>query len=139
MPNSFLGFPVTRAKFADFAAGVSSLKDRGDPAAADWTDATLTAGGGWHDLDCSAIVPAGAKFIWFRVFVALTATASEGIRLRKRGNANQVNVAVILGQVAGVSIVQDVIVACDIYRKIEYKMTADALDGLGLTIAGWLL
>jgi len=48
-------------KLEEDTGGSGGFVDRGDPAADDYTQATLTSDGTYYDLDLSAIVPAGAS------------------------------------------------------------------------------
>jgi len=53
----------------------------------DWTDITLVEDGNWRELDCSAIVPAGAKAILFQVQIRNSAI-DKRLRLRYPSDAN---------------------------------------------------
>jgi len=110
--------------------------DRGDPASADWTEATLITDNVWRDLDCSSIVPAGAVAILFRAYIVDDAVGSAFL-MRKNGNSN-----VWVGpgcriQVANVGADGDFIVACDANRVVEYKTSPTTFTNIYLTVSGW--
>lgn len=120
-------------------ASISVFVDRGDPSAADYNAASLTKNGSWHDLDLSSVVPAGATSVLLRVTVNHS-LAEKSINFRKNGNTNSVNVAGVINPVAGVSNVQDIVVAVDSNRVIEYNAVSNATwNTLDIVIAGWWL
>jgi hypothetical protein len=110
--------------------------DRGDPAAVDFTSFTTDAT--WRDLDCSSIVPAGARFIKLKATV-LDDAASSTFRLRKKGNSNAINIAEIITQVANVGISADLEIPCDSSRTIQYWATSLTWTSINLTVKGWKL
>ncbi len=116
--------------------------DRGDPAAADYTEtgskAVFNTDGNWHDLDLSSVVPSGAYAILIQLAVQHT-SASINFSLRKKGNSNSVNIATVRTQVASVSIVQQVVVTCDANRVIQYLGANSAYSSIVLTVVGWWL
>jgi hypothetical protein len=114
---------------------ISVFTDRGDPAAADRTQATLIADSVWRDWDLSSVVPAGAKSVLLRVYGGNTGVAE--IQFRKNGNSNAYNVAKVATQVAGVAVGADVTVACDANRVIEYYLANVGTWTVTVTIAGW--
>lgn len=125
---------------ATISFGYTYLKtnfiDRGDPAAYDWDHNDLTIDDGWHDLDLSAIVPAGAKSVEFNLYVSTTAV-SKTFMLRKNGNANIINSAGLVPPVAGVPFRGDAEVACDVDRKIEYFGNAGAFNYIYIVVRHW--
>jgi len=110
--------------------------DRGDPAAVDYEKEDLTIDGAWHELDLSAIVPAGAKAVLF-------ASRCEGnavnwkICIRKKGNTNTVNQACLETIRANVTRYRTGTVAVDVNRKVEYNADNQAWTTLSLTVRGW--
>lgn len=110
--------------------------DRGDPASYDWTQATLIQDGAWHDLDCSAIVPADAKTILFRVYLRHP-LINKDFYIRTKGNANYVNIFMQRTQVANISIVEDAVVACDTNRKVQYWISGPGWTSIRITVGGW--
>lgn len=113
------------------------FNDRGDPSAFDWTQATLTLDGAWHDLDCSSIVPAGAKAIVFSVHVQDN-LAGKGIMFRKNGNSNAINHHHIVSPIADGEGHGDLIVACDSNRIVEY-LADSGVDSIDVVITGWFI
>ena len=116
--------------------------DRGEPAAADYSEtgskAVLNTDGNWHDLDLSAIVPAGAVAIHIRFTINDNAANSQ-FRVRKKGNSNIFNLDSALLEVANSYVRGSFIVACDSNRVIEYNGTNVAFASILLTVAGWWL
>lgn len=111
--------------------------DRGDPAAADWSQATLTLDGTWNDLDLSALVPANASAVMLNCFIADN-LVGKSIGFRKSGNANVWNTSAVYTQVAGILNQQDIIVPASANQKIEYLGDA-GIDTILLTVRGWWL
>jgi len=116
----------------------SSYIDRGDPFITDFEAGDLTTDGQWHDLDLSAIVPAGAKAVVFRVYVMNT-TAMSDFRMRKNGNSNAKNTSELYTQVGNIVYTADMIVSPDTNRIIEYTAFLFGWTTLSLTIKGWWL
>lgn len=110
--------------------------DRGDVAAADWTHATLTADGAWHDLDLSAIVPAGATRVRFYGVIG-DDVVFRWLSFRKNGFVNTFNRFVVATQVAGVNMYYQGEVECDTNRVIEYQLTNTVFTLINVNIIGW--
>jgi len=110
--------------------------DRGDPATQDYAAGDLTKDGAWHDLDLSAIVPAGAKAVLFSARLRNTGT-TKWLQLRKNGNANSWNVAIALTQVAVLYYDADLVVPVDTDRKINYATSSTGWIDIRLTVKGW--
>ncbi len=110
--------------------------DRGDPATYDWILTDLIEDGAWHELDLSAIVPAGAKAILMRVDYRAS-VIEKGLTLRKLGNVNARNSGQIRCQVADVHNYRDIVVACDADRKIEYHMHSPETTLCNFVVRGW--
>ena len=119
---------------SDFQIG-RGFVDRGDPAAADWTQATLTLDGGWHELDLSGIVPVGAKAVLIRAWLKDNLTGQE-MFLSYPAIPNGWNLSVLTTRVANIFTNQDSIVAMDGDRKIQYLITAGT-DTVLLIVGGW--
>lgn len=112
--------------------------DRGDPAAYDFTQATLTADDTWRDLDLSGIAPAGAKAV--SIFIYYNAgSAGNDMAFRKNGNSNAIAKQGVRNQVANVTVFGNLVVACDTDRVIEYNLAALNLVSCGIIITGWWL
>jgi len=118
-------------------AGGGGYVDRGDPGTYDYSQADWSTTGSWTDQDLSAIVPAGATAVHFRIQIN-DATGGTTLKLRKNGNSNTWNVAQCRIIVANEATFYDVIVGCDSARVIEYYVTA-AFDWIRATVAGWWL
>jgi len=112
--------------------------DRGDPDANDWEVGDFITDGTWRDLDCSAIVPAGARFINFKLVVTDDATQS-GFRLRKNGNANAVAIFTVFTQAVNVALCTYSKVACDNDRIVEYMGDNLTFTTINLIVMGWEL
>lgn len=113
--------------------------DRGDPVNPDWTVGTFTADGAWHNLDCSAIVPEGARAIVFGIYIADNVTEAW-FSMRKDGNSNTANANIIRVNVAGATLGNDgtFIVPCSTARVVEYRATNGATFlSLSVWVIGW--
>ena len=112
--------------------------NRGDPAAVDFTEATITIDGTWHDMDLSAICPVGAKTVLLRVLVLRNAApnSSYGFYMKKKGQTNDINVGAMYYQVNGIGLTQEMTISLDANRFVEYKAQV-AYDVLHITVAGW--
>jgi len=91
----------------------------------------------WTDLDCSAVVPAGAKAIHFHVRIDYP-SANQLFYLRENGYGGADNALILASQVAAVLSMADGIVTCDVNRIVEYYAPANA-NSLGVRIRGWFL
>ena len=107
-----------------------------DPSGHDWTEATLTEDGAWHDLDCSSIVPAGTKLIHLRVYVQDDAVYSS-IYFRKNGNTNSVAIQGIFTEAVNIARTGNYVVPCDTNRVVEYMASNVVFTDIDLTITGW--
>jgi hypothetical protein len=112
--------------------------DRGDPAAYDFTLAGLTTDGTYRELDCGAIVPAGAKAIHFLIVIQDNAAGMQFV-LRDNANSNPYNTSSIFTQVAGVYMNADFIVACDTDRKLKYFASNTTWTVINILVRGWWL
>lgn len=118
--------------------GRADYVDRGDPASYDWTVGSFTTNGAYHDLDCSSIVPAGAKAIVFRVYLS-DETEDVFFQMRKNGNSNGINNSKLFVQTANRTATCDMIVACDSNRVVEYLASNTTITTLSVVIAGWFV
>lgn len=113
--------------------------DRGDPAAPDFSSFTNDVA--YHDLDLSSIVPAGASAVSMAVILNSTSVVGgDAMAFRKKGNSNDINQSAIYTQLPNVPVADDIIVACDVNRKIQYVMNfAGSVNTSDLTVKGWWL
>lgn len=115
---------------------VEMFVDRGDPAVYDYDKDDLTKDGAWHDLNLSAIVPAGAKAVFIIGHV-------EGngidwtIMFRKKDNVNEINHGGMETIRANVERHRSSIVALNVNRVIQYKADNQAWATLNLAVRGW--
>jgi len=110
--------------------------DRGDPAAYDYAKEDLDLDGAWHDLDLSALVPAGAKAVFIMGHIEGTAV-DWGIIFRKKGNTNEVNHGGMETLRAGVERHRSSTVSLDADRVIQYKADNQSWTTLDLSVRGW--
>jgi hypothetical protein len=123
--------------FGPLQSNVSLVfENRGDPAAADFTQVDLTTDGSWHELDLSGIVPVGAKAVLL-TFGIVDNAANSIFRFRKKGNVNIVNITEARTQVANVAIYTMAVCAVDEERKIEYYGSNVVFTGIAITVSGW--
>lgn len=111
--------------------------DRGDPSVWDWTLGNFITDGAGHDLDCSSIVPAGARFIIFRVDIQDDAVGSFFV-MWKKGHTGNFNAAIKRTAVANEWMDCHFRVACDDNRIVEYKATNTTWSGINVLVRGWI-
>lgn len=116
---------------------ITSFVCRGDASASDFTEATLTVDGAWHELDLSSIVPVGAVAVLLTVSAA-DATPGNGIYLENNDYSNHYNVSRVVVQNDSVSNVIDCIVSCSSDRKLKYYIYAGT-DSISIIVKGWWL
>lgn len=116
----------------------NSYVDRGDPGPFDFFQANFTIDSAWHELDLSAIIPAGPSATLMRFFVR-PPVINMTIELRERGDANVAAIAVLRTTVGMVWHDALLIVGLDSTRIIEYKITAGVWAGLFAAVNGWWL
>jgi hypothetical protein len=112
--------------------------DRGDPAAFDFAVGDLTTDGNWHDLDLSSIVPAGAVAVHLRVY-AEDDVLKMSVLFRKNGNSNTINAGRVQTYNANARTTDDVIVALDSNRIIEYLASNVVWIDIKIVVAGWYI
>ena len=95
----------------------------------------MTQNGAWHNLDCSAICPAGTKIIKFRV-TGSDDTVDTKFYLRINGATNTIAAYGIWTQVAGQTLIGNFDVPCDTNRVVEYSAN-QAWTALQVTVTGW--
>lgn len=110
--------------------------DRGDPSAADFTQATLTTDATWRDLDLSSIIPESAVAVLLAVDIRDDAVGSS-LLFRKNGNANNKTISGLNTQVLNVTLYSDCVVFCDTARIIEYYGANVTFTAINITVKGW--
>jgi len=110
------------------------MVDRGDPTSPDFDETTLTTDGTWQTLDLSGIVPAGTKFVYLVVLILDDAT-DKAISFRKNGNGSVANLPSVRTQVANISNDNQMWVACDDNRIVEYIGTNNTFTQIDLTVS----
>lgn len=129
-----------RASVANLGNAVGRYQDRGDPATEDWDESVLVKDNAWHDLDCSPIVPAGAKMITFRVLL-LGVGEDQGCYFRKKGKAHSYDFGIIT-QASNQTMVAIARVPCSTERFIQYFFHDSVPPALlwttiQITVLGW--
>jgi len=110
--------------------------DRGDPSAADFTQADLTMNGSWiNNFSLATQVPAGAKAVVLEVTIK-DGSANQLLMFSENGNSNGINVGAVRTQVANVYNDADLIIALDSDRRVSYWGTAGT-DEIYITVKGW--
>jgi len=112
--------------------------DRGDPSAFDWQVGNLTTDNLWHDLDCGAIVPAGAVAIQFRLDIQ-DDDPDSNIQMRKKGNAYGYACWIVRVRIAASKFSTYGVVFCDASRVVEYKTKDTIYDVISIVVLGWFV
>ncbi len=110
--------------------------DRGDPAGYDFALSSFTKDGAWHDLDVSAIVPAGALSCRFSIDVQANA-ATIPFLFRKKGNSNTYNVEGSYTIGANALSRHTIEVPLDANRVFQYYFGAATWATINMIITGW--
>lgn len=110
--------------------------DRGDPAAQDFTLVFFTQDNAWHDIDLSAIAPAGAKAVSLSIIVT-SQGVGRSIKLRTKSNINDKNISSVFGGAVGVPAGGDYTCPLDESRFLQYKMLTDSFTFISFTVKGW--
>jgi len=113
-------------------------RDRGDPAAYDWTKATLTADGVWRELDLSGIVDEHSKAVLLKCVIKAH-TVAWSLNFRRAGNVNLTAVPAVPIYVANITHTGLVVVSLSDDYKIEYMASTGAWDYLSVVVLGWWL
>jgi hypothetical protein len=126
-----------KATIANLGNAVGRFQDRGDVSAYDWLTASFTKDDAWHDLDCSSIVPDGAKVISFIVYAQTTAVPKL-FKMRKKGKTGTVVIDFQMWtQVVAGAIALTARVPCSTDRIVQYFANAATWTVLSLVISGW--
>lgn len=110
---------------------------RGDAAAYDFDQTTLTQDGAWHTLDLSAIIPANAKLVHLRLGAAASASGRY-LRVSPVGYTLNFAIANVATQVANIINEMDAIVPCS-GQQVQYWTTGSAFASLRFVVLGWFL
>ncbi len=113
-----------------------AFNDRGDPAVYDYDKDDLIKDGAWHDLDLSAIVPAGAKAVLVVGHVG-SILYDLKISFRKKGNIYEINHSEMETLRADPDRCRMLICAVDTNRVLQYKADADTWSILDLAVRAW--
>lgn len=106
------------------------------PTPSDFTESDLTFDNAWHELDLSAIVPAGATAINAHL-KANHSTVPRVIFFRQAGYTKGFGTCALRLVVANLDHCQRRAIGISSDRKIEYKCDAPAYDSIGIKIKGW--
>jgi len=110
----------------------------GDVVGFDKTLNDFTRDSGWHELDLSAIVPAGTVLVHCRV--RLYADASKMVTEWKEwGNAQNKNVARVFAHAGSGDWGRSFWVACDTDRSIAYMIQTGSWTNIDFVVRGWIL
>jgi hypothetical protein len=107
--------------------------DRGDPSAVDFDHNGLTHDNAWHDIDFSAIVPAGTKIVKLRIIIADTVPGTA-IKFRCKGNTNTFNVDYAVVQALGALFPANIEVWVDSNRIAEYLISSPPMQSILITV-----
>lgn len=118
--------------------GGGTYVDRGDPSAFDWEVGAFTCDGTWRELNCGAIVTAGAKAIHLRLRIQVSQPDAAFV-FRKNGNSNAHAAYGLTSQVANQKNNGAFIVPCDVDRKIEYNASGATYAGVDVVVLGWFI
>jgi hypothetical protein len=114
------------------------MYDRGDLSAADFIQTDLTMDSTWRDLDLSAILPVGAKFVHIGCAIS-NVTIGKLLAFRTKGQVSSpsTNAPIVRTQVTLAAIDGDFFLMCDVNRKIQYF--CDSGMTLSIEVRGWVI
>lgn len=110
--------------------------DRGDPAGYDYRKVNFVTDSSWHTFDLSAIVPAGAKAIFFRARIANN-YVQKLMAVHRYNHSNTYNSSRTYTTTAGVFKEITFVVAVDETRRIRYYFTGGGWTSIDICICGW--
>lgn len=115
--------------------------DRGDPAAPDWTEATLTADGSWHTLDLAGIVgeAVGSNLVHLRLGTRMEIDPHGELimSLRTKGNVNVHNAVMRFEGTVGITVDEDCWVFMNADAQIEYSIIS-TIEEVDIVVRGWM-
>lgn len=118
------------------ADGTFNYIDRGNLAAEDFTEASLTEDGSWYDLDLSSIVGAGIRLVLLKIIIQNTA-AEKPCYFRTKGYTGGANVSNFYSQAANAISASDRWVLTDSSGFIQYYFDASTWTSINITVRGW--
>lgn len=108
---------------------------RGDPAAADFTQASLTMDNAFYDMDISSIIPLSARGKPVLLRLRLTDASACTLTIKTKGQTNNQNIAYAEVEAGGVD-TADGQVFTDSSGILSYRVSTGA-DGIAVTVKGW--
>lgn len=111
--------------------------DRSGIAAEDFDQGDLTMDNAWHDLDLSAVVPAGATVVYLRVNT-YDNSATAYLLLRKNGSVGAFDARMCRTPVVDTNLENYILVGCDASRVIEY-LANETFTAINIVILGWII
>lgn len=115
---------------------LSGFVNRGDPAAADFTEADFPAFQTWTDLDLSAVVPAatGAVLLRCRVW---SGGNQKSLRFRTKEHSNAINISQCEAVQDGLNYYYDIQVPTNGLQTIQYWSSLGLMPIVRMTVKGW--
>lgn len=110
--------------------------DRGDVAAYDYTVATLTADGAWHDLDISGIVGAARRLVLINTYLKDNA-GGKMLSLKTKGNVNGINIEECSTVVADKTCSRNAWLYTDTNGVLQYNIEVATWANTDLAIRGY--
>lgn len=104
----------------------------------DWALGDLTFDNNPYNLDCSAIVPAGAWMIWFGVLIGML-NPLEYFTIEWTGDITDFNVDNVVAQVATVPQTFNMWCRCDPQDRIVTYIGHGTAVAFGMLIRGWVI
>ena len=130
--------------FTDIEAAVNAntartgYHDRGDFAAHDFTQATLTTDGAWHPLNLAAIIPENCRAVNVRL-ILVDGLANQAGEIMTFGSTNALNTLLVATQVPNIGIGFAQFIKPNADRKLLYRFSNTVFTIIWLDIIGWIL
>lgn len=110
--------------------------DRGDLERADFTKTNFTKDNNWHDLDLSALIPAGVRLVKVKALVSHPAP-EQRVVYRGKGHSGDWNSLVCLAFNANTPFYYMSLFWLDENGVLEYKATSETFSALSFAVLGW--
>jgi len=127
-----------RKTYNYFIGDAMIYSDRGDPSVFDFTLTDFTTDDTWRDLDLSSIIPANTKAVIVHICISAP-NPNYCMQFRKKGNVNEINIGATRQPVKDIQTPEDLILAVDENRFIQYKGSPLAFDIINFVVKGWFI
>lgn len=112
--------------------------DRGSRGTWDFLDGQFTTDGTWQEMSLASIIPVGTKAVVMKLNI-LDDLVGSWIQFKTRNYPDSINSSQALIQVANITVVEDITVAPNAQRLIQYRTNNTPFTNIRLCVKGWWL